>query len=63
MELQITYWEVITIVIFITTAIILFYGYYIIKAIKSGIDKGYIVQIKNENEKRLYVGHTYIRVV
>lgn len=34
MEIKLTYWSIITIVILITTGIIIFYGYYILNAIK-----------------------------
>ncbi len=32
---------------------------YVIDALKKGIQNGTIVQYKNPNEKRLFIGHTY----
>jgi hypothetical protein len=34
---------------------------YIIDAIKKGISKKTMIQIPNKDEKRLYLGHTYIK--
>lgn len=37
--------------------------FYVIKALKKGINEGKIVKIINPEEKRLFVGHKYKRVM